>query len=239
MMQPPNTEHGDSDRQQMCVSSLCFIALHVDDLRDSTQRNATSSPLLKLPGELRNHIYEYVFAGQIYRPISPVCNNSVPDQGRMQHSLLRTCRQTNAEAKHLPLALGTISIGDFDDLQKILIYMSPHQRDTLSSVIFQEKEYQYLTYWKRGGLAHSNPWNWESLRRALLGFEHGKGPSGSLSGLKLVRVRVENRPFRQHPWVPTEREMAFTIRSMDVFRQRIENSFTIQKPELRVICEFL
>jgi hypothetical protein len=61
-----------------------------------TKYNADTSPLLRLPGEIRNKIYSYVFTG-------------IKSTGKTEYSkrysgiaLLHTCRQIRQEAKSFP-----------------------------------------------------------------------------------------------------------------------------------------
>lgn len=69
-------------------------------MRSSLKVPQFTSPLLRLPGELRNEIYAYVFSG-IKWPLT-----SWPDQphtDRMTFSALpSTCRQLRAESRLLP-----------------------------------------------------------------------------------------------------------------------------------------
>jgi hypothetical protein len=77
----------------------------------STARNAIASPLLRLPAEIRHEIFSYVALDGTYK---------IEDFGDSTGTsfylcglhpswtgLLRTCRQTNAEANTLPYVLNT------------------------------------------------------------------------------------------------------------------------------------
>lgn len=91
----------------------CILA----NTRDSTDQNQFNSPLLKLPGELRNRIYEFALSGRTWHigydsnlPVVrslPKVIEAIEDADPC--SLLRTCRQIHAEAGHLPLTLITLS----------------------------------------------------------------------------------------------------------------------------------
>lgn len=92
------------------------------------------SPLLSLPAELRNQIYEDVFQGWVIaiRPdlrrqdvdfdIWPFTKDPRQTLGRQRmrqankppnpFSLLYTCRQVHAEARHLPCKLNTLLCGE-------------------------------------------------------------------------------------------------------------------------------
>jgi hypothetical protein len=77
---------------------------------DSAQRNTTTSPLLRLPRELRDLIWTYTLSGNIikaeYRPV-----DKYPRATPLKHrfGLLRTCRQIYAETSSLPWTLSTFS----------------------------------------------------------------------------------------------------------------------------------
>ena len=74
----------------------CF---HTDDV--STCDNQLNSPLLRLPGEIRNRVYEYVFSGSetvvnhLYRNRWPHSKKSTPVH------VLATCRQIHHEASSI------------------------------------------------------------------------------------------------------------------------------------------
>ncbi|KAF3034936.1 hypothetical protein E8E11_000211 [Didymella keratinophila] len=51
----------------MNSSSPVEIIVARDELKRRTQRNATDSSLLRLPGELRNNIYEYALESPVLR----------------------------------------------------------------------------------------------------------------------------------------------------------------------------
>jgi hypothetical protein len=72
----------------------------------STQLNATNSPLLHLPGELRNQIYGYVLGDlklkfYLYKASFRKKGNKL--------ELLFTCRQVYAETALLPYTLNTFT----------------------------------------------------------------------------------------------------------------------------------
>jgi hypothetical protein len=93
------------------------VVCHSTNDNNSTERNGISSPLLRLPGKLRNKIYEYALGGRVWhvgdrgsdtRPgdqLIVIKASEVPDAC----SLLRACHQIHAEAHHLPLSLITYS----------------------------------------------------------------------------------------------------------------------------------
>ena len=87
---------------------------------DIAQRNATSSPLLRLPPEIRNMIYTLIID-----VVTVVFTKARLGRGRhpIQDglALLRVCRQIHAEAALLPYALNTFVFWTFtSDLQAFL-----------------------------------------------------------------------------------------------------------------------
>jgi hypothetical protein len=71
---------------------------------DIAQRNATSSPLLRLPPEIRNMIYTLILDVN-----TVMVAHAGLVRSRLETSLtfLRVCRQMHAEAALLPYALNT------------------------------------------------------------------------------------------------------------------------------------
>jgi len=57
--------------------------------RTTTKINDSSCPLLSLPPELRNSIYNYV--------LSSITESRVNERGLIPHALARTCHQTRDE----------------------------------------------------------------------------------------------------------------------------------------------
>lgn len=78
--------------------------------------HAASSPLLKLPGELRNRIYEFVFRGEVY-DLAATGTSPLSTHNKDRLGLLRACRQIYAESKLFPPALGTLSSFELHDLR--------------------------------------------------------------------------------------------------------------------------
>ncbi|KAH7086755.1 hypothetical protein FB567DRAFT_602289 [Paraphoma chrysanthemicola] len=105
-------------------------SIRLNDSRDGltiTKRNARDSPLLRLPGEIRNIIYGYVFGGKTFTNMRKWVGWSLhdtffaqpyaddPSKYLLSHSniifldltLLSSCRQIYEEARQLPIALNT------------------------------------------------------------------------------------------------------------------------------------
>ncbi|CAO2656961.1 Nn.00g057640.m01.CDS01 [Neocucurbitaria sp. VM-36] len=82
-----------------------------------TLRNQHESPLLRLPGEIRNKIYIYIFRVGSVRVccerLSPTATNAYPKHAvihymRRHLAIIEACRQTYAEAHRLPFTLNEI-----------------------------------------------------------------------------------------------------------------------------------
>jgi len=96
--------------------------------------------------------------------------------------LTRTCRQTYAEAKYIPLALGTLSFSNTFDVEVQLRSMGSQQRGYISSLTIQLKEGQHWGQWEswsRQFYGRFPPW-W---RAENLTFT-------MLPGLKQITVRM-------------------------------------------------
>ncbi|KAF2850754.1 hypothetical protein T440DRAFT_84248 [Plenodomus tracheiphilus IPT5] len=104
-------------------------------------RNQEASPLLRLPVELRNSVYELVFGGHsinLTRNNPPRWLSSKPSQPPFRTSalsLLFTCRQLHAESRLLPFALNPVFCdhGLNEDLISESCRLTPDQLDSIST----------------------------------------------------------------------------------------------------------
>ena len=79
-----------------------------------------STPLLRLPAELRATIWDYALGGQVFKlmeqpsPASEWDAKLVPSNPEPMKSmaLLRTCRQIYSETVSIPLGHGVLEYGD-------------------------------------------------------------------------------------------------------------------------------
>jgi hypothetical protein len=120
-----------------------------------TTRNAVKSPLLCLPGEIRNKIYAYVFTARSYvfaNPSPPVLPGKKraarkrqstqpsirkPNTARrpLRHSaLLAACRQTPHEAHLLPLLQATTFRIESLAALKHMYVLNAHQRSAITTL---------------------------------------------------------------------------------------------------------
>jgi hypothetical protein len=120
--------------------------------------NATDSPLLRLPAELRNYIWSYVIGGQTIRMnLSSTKDRSGlsrklldsrtwrPDTNRF--SLLRVSRQIYAETGTLVDTLSTFSVVSMLGLCRWLEDMAPWQLDAVQNIRSLEL-FEQPPFWK-------------------------------------------------------------------------------------------
>ncbi|KAF2036006.1 hypothetical protein EK21DRAFT_84386 [Setomelanomma holmii] len=85
--------------------------------REISTRNQRESPLLRLPSEVRNVIYELVLGGKTFKFKDAVNRghaSMVATSERHVLGLLYTCHQIYSEASLLPYSLNTFSFREFD-----------------------------------------------------------------------------------------------------------------------------
>ncbi|KAG9188716.1 hypothetical protein G6011_07421 [Alternaria panax] len=112
------------------------------DLR--TLRNQQASPLLRLPGEIRNAIYEYALGGhhiylnEHYPKLRSILIRSVDGEQVSKHHLFalgNTCRQTYSESAVMLLSLNEI-LGYFWSTieHRRCARFTPSQRDAIRNI---------------------------------------------------------------------------------------------------------
>ncbi|CAN9441274.1 unnamed protein product [Alternaria alternata] len=106
----------------------------MDRLAAISQRNHRRCPLLRLPAELRNKIYEYVFLSHPVRPFREHREWPYWAYPRSQLNLLETCRQIYFEAKLFPFALN-VFVGYAEHVIELLLTtFTASQTNTISTV---------------------------------------------------------------------------------------------------------
>jgi len=190
---------------------FCNQSLYTDQ-SCSTIRNQQDSPLLRLPGELRNRIYEYALGDfQIFfkdrsvgRGVEVYTTNEEADKRMIRaphfQGLTTTCRQVHAETKLLPFALNEFT-GDIFDVKPFLI-ANVHHTTWLSAI----KTLQLKVY----GLTGYRTYPISILKILCLVQQ--------LNGLK--KVIVEHMVFKG--W-PSRWETHLAAEVEGVFRQRALN----------------
>jgi hypothetical protein len=176
-----------------------------------TRRNRQISPLLRLPGEIRNSIYGYMFASEriIFARRSGASVEDTPPEPRLSFGLLRTCRQINAETNLLPYRLLTFAF----ERDLVVLALNALRQFMSKTTIAQSASIQHLelVYWhisptSRSGL-HLQPGHLE-IAKALpslqtLGFAVRKGyiqtqPTGPTIGLFMMMFRLQLKNAVQH-----------------------------------------
>lgn len=163
--------------------------------RYRTQRNAAASPLLRLPGELRNRIYEFIFEDITFEIKHSAYIPTQSPNPRPVHNLalLQTCRQIHSEAKVLPLVLRTICFRDMTGLNRLVRSLATDQRCAITS----------LRYKLISGRVNSTKMTEYNLMRYLTihlpwwGLNMHKMPV--LPGLKRLHVQVG--PQSTYHWI--------------------------------------
>jgi hypothetical protein len=101
----------------------------------SVKRNQ-DSPLLCLPPEIRNRIWEYTLGGNDIRQVDYGHRISVflakPHEGLNTFALLRVCRQTYAETALLPFSVNTFAALDCCNLGKSVKAFKKYQRSQIT-----------------------------------------------------------------------------------------------------------
>lgn len=119
-------------------------------LQHSEARNRQQSPLLRLPGELLNKVYEYVMSGvtisvfaapKRWGPyelhtnvVDPVTALTTTSNALETTGLTRVCRQIHSETRLLPFRTFTFHIHSDGSFSKLLDTLLPVQRDAISTV---------------------------------------------------------------------------------------------------------
>ncbi|EDU50450.1 hypothetical protein PtrSN002B_010202 [Pyrenophora tritici-repentis] len=170
------TQVGDQPLHQPATQTD-FEAIKMQDTYDAlTLENQVKCPILRLPGEIRNKVYGYVFDDVKIKP-GPWYQNPVTKKyskdlygsygleleqrskffrnkhlwyPRERLSLLQTCRQINAEAKLFPFAAGTLQGDDYFINDVIWRVPSKAQANAITTVElvrhYQRRAYQRQAY---------------------------------------------------------------------------------------------
>jgi hypothetical protein len=105
-------------------------------------RNQKNSPLLRLPGEIRNKIYEYAYGGMIIKVYGDPEGDSIHEQGswtRLSFSLedlftsTMVCRQIHSEIGLIPLLNNELWF-EMGTMSPRLSMMAPTQRNEIKTI---------------------------------------------------------------------------------------------------------
>lgn len=121
--------------------SLSYVSYRSSLTINSTIENQRTSPLLRLPAELRNKIYEYALSGDVRVCFPGTCDECWQKihEPPPRHfggciSLLQTCRQAYTEAKLLPFTLDTFSDSTSDLIHYLGYKFEEWQLNAVTSV---------------------------------------------------------------------------------------------------------
>jgi hypothetical protein len=140
-------------RKALRITRLCrHLLLPHPTLTNSgrTTRNQKESPLLRLPSELRNQIYDLVFSDLYFYPtldhlalppgvLSVFCEKrSDPSSGRgpvaNPTALLRTCRQVHKDAELLLFECAEFNLGEEFAFYHLMTRLTDQQRSAVKNV---------------------------------------------------------------------------------------------------------
>jgi len=129
----------------------------------SSIANAANSPLLRLPAELRNEIFAYVYTDAVYHPGltdyggEPRANlrGSESYLKRCEVHLSLVCRQMHAETALLPYELGSFNFRSqewqsHEAVARMRIFLerrSPRQLHAIGKVTLWRAEYNHHRFW--------------------------------------------------------------------------------------------
>jgi len=106
----------------------CGFCSGVTDRTASTAANQLRSPLLRLPGEIRNRIYGYAFFGENHTEIA----------------LLKTCKQIEHEAKPIYYSHITFSLYDFRKIRHLVNRTTPELLARVESIRTSAKNMRWI-----------------------------------------------------------------------------------------------
>jgi hypothetical protein len=114
------------------ITSLFMLIVNL-----SSERNDRESPLLRLPQEIRDQIYEYAFTNDTYtfRSISPSVAGLVQSKTNSV-GLISTCRRLYHETALLPFTLGSFHCAGITVPEKLHSLLTIAQRDTIQRLSF-------------------------------------------------------------------------------------------------------
>ncbi|CAO2656962.1 Nn.00g057650.m01.CDS01 [Neocucurbitaria sp. VM-36] len=207
-------ENALTSDDQKCDASVVSLA---DAQEALSLRNQQESPLLRLPGELRNKIYGYVVDDPIHihfslRRIERVgggeyFHRSGPVQihySRQHIALNETCRQTHAETRILPFNSLYEVYGDADALREgICTKLTEEQRSTLRTVHVFTRGTSPSTWFCRQYMSRDYP-----VMHHMRGMEELLKIFRRLAKeetLQLKRIMISWRPYDEYAnWVLTK-----------------------------------
>jgi hypothetical protein len=159
----------------------------------SAAQEKSLPPLLRLPGELRNQIYGYIFEDARQAVICPGCGTCIPPYDQRNYTLkwhypasllglLETCRMIHAETKLLPFINSSfIGVFGLDAYMTSYLYHSFNrvQMNAIASMILP------VAHWPRPNTDE------ETWIRVIAAYRFGW--LTSLGGLKTLTFRLKEK----------------------------------------------
>jgi len=174
-------------------------------MKRSSQRNQRDSPLLRLPAELRNHIWQYVFNGPTITISNVFQNGRTPYAGlryerchnRLHLGLLRVSRQVHAEMRLHQFRCSLFFVQNLDALAEFLSCLTNDQQNAIERIsmsieVFASMFVRMSSFWgsvSRGGFY------------ADTSYDQGT-PLEKLGGLRKVNVSVSPSKRPQMKAIP-------------------------------------
>ncbi|KAI9820193.1 MAG: hypothetical protein M1827_005815 [Pycnora praestabilis] len=130
-----NLDSKDSAIIDACIKNNCACGCHDWDddewaLIEDEEPRAGVFPFLQLPGEIRNRIYGYALMASGKKRKSHTFKGK-----KIETAILKTNRQINKEARHIPLLINELSIVDpFHAEQLLTSIILPQQRQLINRV---------------------------------------------------------------------------------------------------------
>jgi hypothetical protein len=127
--------------RQEAVETTFLMTQHSEEL------NEHASPLLRLPGELRNHVYSYVFEGSVLHFVtrSPTrarfLDIKLQQSAPLEVSLSSVCRKLRRGAVLLPFNLSAVSCQALGICEKLALLLTKPQLRAITS--FRITVYQH------------------------------------------------------------------------------------------------
>ncbi|RYN33813.1 hypothetical protein AA0112_g5632 [Alternaria arborescens] len=109
------------------------MAEHPRRISEITPRNSDISPLLRLPGEIRNEVYQYVLNEGAYHFMDDDLWPMTECEERF--ALLRVCREIYNETRLLPFSLNTFSFSNFQNFHRFIVkFTTAKQRQAIRAL---------------------------------------------------------------------------------------------------------
>ncbi|KAH3909070.1 hypothetical protein HBH56_167630 [Parastagonospora nodorum] len=138
------------------LNSIITTLTAVSNNDATTLRTSEMSPLLRLPAELRNEIYVYVFTDEyMFASVTYSSMATDPAYGPAPHTCINnphrvalssTCRALHAETQNLPFMFNRFSFKSVLSFQTVALRLSPTQRALITHVSITDEMSSSIFY---------------------------------------------------------------------------------------------